>query len=1025
MLYKEYKKAVHKQTEQKTSQNSVTSPVQSQFQPRPFAVQAQAETTIQEVEKPELQSEEKKVQRSGINLMDILMAANNASAPPNIQPKLKIGEVGDQYEQEADRVAAKVVSQINKPIQKKLQRLPEAEVIQRREEFAAQHRLANKPIQRKLQRLPKAEVIQRREEFSSQHRASSLFKPFNIKSRDQSVQRKEAITGGTASADLESSIQSARGGGQSLDANLQQSMGQAMGADFSGVKVHTDPQSDQLNKSIQAKAFTTGQDVFFRQGAYEPGSRGGQELIAHELTHVMQQTGAIAQPKADPEKVSKKVAPSLQTGMSGRDPAIQRVPGLPNKEELRDLGLRPGIKMGTSVWERLENALDEYRDLGDADYGGQLSKLDEIKRFAETWLNKHTNPVNPQLAKKSKEQLKFEKIKELQDKIDLLKIKIQSLQRPAPPRPTTVPGGTPGAMQQTQGAMQQTQGVTPTVAQVPQTITIPSGAFFYKAENGQGDWIESPGYQSHVTLPIQSGSADGCVIYVGELGRIWYSTAQPETVTIPSGAFFHKAENGQGDWIESCSFYQNPTTYPIQSGSANASIINFPPIGRIWYSTAQPETVTIPSGAFFYKAENGQGDWIESPGYQGDETFPIQSGSADGCVINVGSLGRIWYSTAQPEKVTIPGEKFFYKAADGTGDWVEVQSYYTNARTYAIQSSASGGAVINYPIDPLTGNQIPTKIWIQQTQTATPPARWDQQPRRNPALLPEHQDTAEFVDAFKHSLFPKDGIKPEHVKQGALGNCFLMAALASIAKTDANYIRQIVQDGGGTTATVRLFEYVPVSSFEHKYVPHYIQVDKSIVKRKQGEAQYAQGDALWVHMIEKGYVAGNFGGNLTGDDHLLKPIGTEPSSSYAKVHAGGSSAHAFSVFTGKDAERQQTQDTAEDAILNKLQAALTANQAIAAGTRLLTSDEVSEGSGQSAGEAKKAGVVAGHAYSIVEVDVAGQRIKVRNPWGNYGLTETGTVDEGGTGEFWLPIATFKDRFSNISISGKSVDWVRE
>jgi len=97
---------------------------------------------------------------------------------------------------------------------------------------------------------------------------------------------------------LESSIQSARGSGKSLDADLQAKMGQAMGADFSGVKVHTDSQSDQLNQSIQAKAFTTGQDVFFRQGAYEPSSQGGQELIAHELTHVVQQNGGVLQQKS-------------------------------------------------------------------------------------------------------------------------------------------------------------------------------------------------------------------------------------------------------------------------------------------------------------------------------------------------------------------------------------------------------------------------------------------------------------------------------------------------------------------------------------------------------------------------------------------------------------------------------------------------------------------------------------------------------------------------------------------------------
>ena len=69
----------------------------------------------------------------------------------------------------------------------------------------------------------------------------------------------------------------------------------AMGADFSGVKVHTDAKSDKLNKSIQAKAFTTGRDVFFRQGEYNPGSQGGQELIAHELTHVVQQSGGAVQ----------------------------------------------------------------------------------------------------------------------------------------------------------------------------------------------------------------------------------------------------------------------------------------------------------------------------------------------------------------------------------------------------------------------------------------------------------------------------------------------------------------------------------------------------------------------------------------------------------------------------------------------------------------------------------------------------------------------------------------------------------
>ncbi len=178
-----------------------------------------------------------------------------------VQAKLNIGAPDDKYEKEADSIAAKVVQQINSSPQKKSVPTQEGK-------------------EDSLQRSPKISKLQRR---------SSVEEEDEELQRSPLVQRREKISGGEASEDLESSIQSARGGGQSLDSNLQVKMGQAMGADFSRVKVHTDDRSDQLNKSIQAKAFTTGQDVFFRQGAYQPSSRGGQELIAHELTHVVQQ----------------------------------------------------------------------------------------------------------------------------------------------------------------------------------------------------------------------------------------------------------------------------------------------------------------------------------------------------------------------------------------------------------------------------------------------------------------------------------------------------------------------------------------------------------------------------------------------------------------------------------------------------------------------------------------------------------------------------------------------------------------
>ena len=71
-------------------------------------------------------------------------------------------------------------------------------------------------------------------------------------------------------------------------------MGESMGHDFSGVRVHTSGEAHNLNEKVGAVAFTTGSDIFFRQGAYSPGSSSGQELLAHELTHVVQQSsGAV------------------------------------------------------------------------------------------------------------------------------------------------------------------------------------------------------------------------------------------------------------------------------------------------------------------------------------------------------------------------------------------------------------------------------------------------------------------------------------------------------------------------------------------------------------------------------------------------------------------------------------------------------------------------------------------------------------------------------------------------------------
>lgn len=263
-----YRQCDRKPTSKKSSANPIPSPLQM----RPFAPPLQPDET------PELQPQPEDKKTASYNFADISVFDPDSPPPPPpswtsshsfqpkwehpqltpstpVQPKLAIGQPNDQYEQEADRVASQVVQRINNPQPLQREEMPEEE---------------------ELQMKPESGTIQREEMPEEELQMKSLLQRHSDEM--------------TASPELETSIQSARGSGEPLADKIREPMEQAFGADFSGVTVHTDSTSDQLNQSIQAKAFTTGQDIFFRQGAYQPESRGGQELLAHELTHVVQQS---------------------------------------------------------------------------------------------------------------------------------------------------------------------------------------------------------------------------------------------------------------------------------------------------------------------------------------------------------------------------------------------------------------------------------------------------------------------------------------------------------------------------------------------------------------------------------------------------------------------------------------------------------------------------------------------------------------------------------------------------------------
>jgi hypothetical protein len=152
-----------------------------------------------------------------------------------------------------------------------------------------------------------------------------------------------------ATPEVEQEIQAARGGGQPLDSGASTQMESAFGSDLSSVRVHHDKGADELNQSLNSRAFTTGKDIFFRQGEYNPGSSGGRELLAHELTHVMQQSGdgiqtklKIGQAGDRYEQEADQVARAVIRGEQEFLPQGQDPKGLRRQEqEAQELQMQP------------------------------------------------------------------------------------------------------------------------------------------------------------------------------------------------------------------------------------------------------------------------------------------------------------------------------------------------------------------------------------------------------------------------------------------------------------------------------------------------------------------------------------------------------------------------------------------------------------------------------------------------------------------------------------------------------------
>jgi|GEM_PF-6115761 len=182
-----------------------------------------------------------------------------------LQAKLKIGATGDVYEQEADRMADAVM------------RMTEPQAVSHGTAYI--QRACPKCEEKELKRQPIKEEEDEEEKLQRK----------TVEEEEEEVQAK-ATSGSIfeVNHDLESHIQSLKGGGKSLSENERAFFEPRFGFDFSQVRIHTDTQAAESAREMNARAFTVGRDVVFGAGE-SLGTMEGQRLLAHELTHVVQQ----------------------------------------------------------------------------------------------------------------------------------------------------------------------------------------------------------------------------------------------------------------------------------------------------------------------------------------------------------------------------------------------------------------------------------------------------------------------------------------------------------------------------------------------------------------------------------------------------------------------------------------------------------------------------------------------------------------------------------------------------------------
>jgi hypothetical protein len=269
---------------------------------------------------------------------DKVKSVQRAIAPPEKEKDKPVQKMG---EPEKDKKVQKKDEPKKDEERKGIQRVP-----------AGPEREKDKPVQKMgAPEKEKDKIAQKKDEPKKEEENKEGAAP---------VQKKPEGGGPKASQQLSNQIENSAGKGKSLPAKTLKEMNSSFGADFDNVSVHHDGESASMNRELQAQAFTHGRDIYFNSGKYNPDTSEGKFLLAHELTHVVQQQAGIRKQDDNDATTSAQPASSHPAGPINTSSAADDDPNPERLQQLDDLEQK--IAAGTEESHLIRQQLDSITE---------------------------------------------------------------------------------------------------------------------------------------------------------------------------------------------------------------------------------------------------------------------------------------------------------------------------------------------------------------------------------------------------------------------------------------------------------------------------------------------------------------------------------------------------------------------------------------------------------------------------------------------------------------------------------------